>query len=57
MKAWSTLRKRANEQGCFARQVVVDDNRTPVFMLLDSNLQVKLATRSRSKLQNAIYGL
>lgn len=57
MKAWSTIRKVANENGYFARQVTVDNNRTPVFVLLDSNMQVKLATRSRSKIQEAVYSL
>lgn len=57
MKAWSTLRKVANENGCFARQVTVDNNTTPVFVLLDSNMQVKVATRSQRKIQEAIYSL
>lgn len=55
MKAWSTLRKRANESGLFARQTRIDGR--PAFLLLDPNNNVVLATRSQRTLQERIYSL
>lgn len=57
MKAMSTIRKTANSRGHFVRQATVDGTKTPVLLLLDGNMNVKLATRSRSTMQDAVYAL
>jgi hypothetical protein len=54
-RAWSTIRKTANERGYFARQTEL--NGRPCYLLLDSNLQVRLCTTKAAELENAVYGL
>lgn len=57
MKAWSTVRKAANERNCFVRKATVEGTKTPIFLLLDSSMNVKLATRSQRQIQEAVYSL
>lgn len=57
MKAYSTIRKTANERNCFVRKATIEGTKTPVFLLLDSSLNIKLATRSQRQIQDAVYSL
>jgi hypothetical protein len=57
MKAWSTLRKVANDRNYFVRKATIEGTKTPVFLLLDANMNVKMATRSQTQIQDAVYSL
>lgn len=57
LRAWSTLRKEANNRDHFVRRTFVDGAKTPVFVLFDDNLNVKLATRSQRAVEDAVYSL
>lgn len=54
-RAWSTIRKQANEAGFFARRA--DCEGQTCYILLDSDLRVNLCTFDGEEIQNAVYAL
>lgn len=55
MRALSTIRKRANENGYYVRQADVDGKLA--YILLDQNMNVRFATASQAVMQDAVYSL